>query len=59
VTPDFITIGKPAGNGHPVGAVITRPEILSHFLKAGPFFSTFWRQQRGLRRGPGRPGRDP
>ena len=41
VTPDFITIGKPAGNGHPVGAVITRPEILSHFLKGGPFFSTF------------------
>lgn len=41
VTPDFITIGKPAGNGHPVGAVITRPEILNHFLKFGPFFSTF------------------
>jgi 4-aminobutyrate aminotransferase-like enzyme/Ser/Thr protein kinase RdoA (MazF antagonist) len=41
VVPDFITIGKPAGNGHPVGAVITRPEILAHFLKAGPFFSTF------------------
>ncbi len=40
-TPDFITIGKPAGNGHPVGAVITRPEILAHFLKFGPFFSTF------------------
>jgi 4-aminobutyrate aminotransferase-like enzyme/Ser/Thr protein kinase RdoA (MazF antagonist) len=41
VTPDFITIGKPAGNGHPVGAVITRPEILAHFLSFGPFFSTF------------------
>ena len=41
VTPDFITIGKPAGNGHPLGAVVTRPEILAHFLKAGPFFSTF------------------
>ncbi|WP_373505826.1 aminotransferase class III-fold pyridoxal phosphate-dependent enzyme [Aestuariivirga sp.] len=41
VTPDLVTIGKPAGNGHPVGAVITRPDILSHFLKAGPFFSTF------------------
>lgn len=41
VMPDMITIGKPAGNGHPVGAVITRPEILSHFLKTGPFFSTF------------------
>ena len=41
VTPDFITIGKPAGNGHPLGAVVTRPVILDHFLKAGPFFSTF------------------
>ena len=41
VTPDFITIGKPAGNGHPLGAVVTRPEILDHFLAAGPFFSTF------------------
>jgi 4-aminobutyrate aminotransferase-like enzyme len=41
VTPDFITIGKPAGNGHPVGAVITRHEILAHFTKYGPFFSTF------------------
>ena len=41
VTPDFITIGKPAGNGHPLGAVITRPEILAEFLKLGPFFSTF------------------
>ena len=41
VTPDFITIGKPAGNGYPLGVVITRPEILSHFLQFGPFFSTF------------------
>ena len=41
VIPDFITIGKPAGNGHPVGAVITRPEILDHFTSLGPFFSTF------------------
>ena len=41
VKPDFITIGKPAGNGHPIGAVITRPDILSHFLSFGPFFSTF------------------
>jgi 4-aminobutyrate aminotransferase-like enzyme len=41
VIPDFITIGKPAGNGHPVGAVITRPEILEHFTRSGPFFSTF------------------
>jgi 4-aminobutyrate aminotransferase-like enzyme len=41
VVPDFITIGKPAGNGHPLGAVITRPEILEHFTSEAAFFSTF------------------
>lgn len=41
VVPDFITIGKPAGNGYPVGAVITRHDILENFLSHGPFFSTF------------------
>ena len=41
VTPDFITIGKPAGNGHPIGVVLTRPEIFDHFLDQTAFFSTF------------------
>jgi len=41
VTPDFITIGKPAGNGHPVGAVITRRELFSRFQDEAGFFSTF------------------
>ena len=41
VTPDFVTIGKPAGNGHPIGVVLTRPEILDHFLTKTAFFSTF------------------
>ena len=41
VTPDFITIGKPAGNGHPIGVVLTRPEILDHFQQQTAFFSTF------------------
>jgi 4-aminobutyrate aminotransferase-like enzyme/Ser/Thr protein kinase RdoA (MazF antagonist) len=41
VTPDIITIGKPAGNGHPVGVVLTRPEILDHFVDRTAFFSTF------------------
>jgi 4-aminobutyrate aminotransferase-like enzyme/Ser/Thr protein kinase RdoA (MazF antagonist) len=41
VVPDFITIGKPAGNGQPIGIVITRPEILNHFTGIAPFFSTF------------------
>ena len=42
VVPDFVTIGKPAGNGYPVGAIITRAEILERFVgETGPFFSTF------------------
>jgi 4-aminobutyrate aminotransferase-like enzyme/Ser/Thr protein kinase RdoA (MazF antagonist) len=41
VIPDFVTIGKPAGNGHPIGVVLTRPEILDHFLTRTAFFSTF------------------
>ena len=41
VVPDFITIGKPAGNGQPIGVVITRPEILNHFTSIAPIFSTF------------------
>ena len=41
IVPDLVAIGKPAGNGHPLGVVITRPEILDHFTRHGPFFSTF------------------
>lgn len=42
IVPDFVTIGKPAGNGYPIGVVITRAEILERFTaETGPFFSTF------------------
>lgn len=41
VVPDIVTIGKPAGNGHPLGVVITTPEIMEQFLKEFAFFSTF------------------
>ncbi len=41
VTPDIVTIGKPAGNGHPLGVVITSPEIMDTFLQQTAFFSTF------------------
>jgi 4-aminobutyrate aminotransferase-like enzyme/Ser/Thr protein kinase RdoA (MazF antagonist) len=41
VIPDIITVGKPAGNGHPIGVVMTRPEILDHFIESTGFFSTF------------------
>jgi 4-aminobutyrate aminotransferase-like enzyme len=42
IAPDFVTLGKPMGNGHPVGAVVTRAEIAERFAKRYPeFFSTF------------------
>jgi 4-aminobutyrate aminotransferase-like enzyme/Ser/Thr protein kinase RdoA (MazF antagonist) len=39
--PDIVTIGKPMGNGHPVGAVVTRREIAARFGDETVFFSTF------------------
>ncbi|MCC6618651.1 MAG: aminotransferase class III-fold pyridoxal phosphate-dependent enzyme, partial [Chloroflexi bacterium] len=41
VVPDFVTIGKPMGNGHPIAAVITRSEIVDRFGAHTTFFSTF------------------
>ena len=41
ITPDLVTIGKPMGNGHPVGAVVTRREIAARFGDETVFFSTF------------------
>ena len=41
VTPDIVVLGKPIGNGHPIGAVITTPEIAASFDNGMEFFSTF------------------
>jgi 4-aminobutyrate aminotransferase-like enzyme len=41
VQPDIVTIGKPIGNGHPIGIVVTRRNILAKFNAYMPFFSTF------------------
>ncbi len=41
IEPDFVTLGKPMGNGHPVAAVITRREIAERFADDTVFFSTF------------------
>jgi 4-aminobutyrate aminotransferase-like enzyme len=38
--PDIITIAKGMGNGHPLGAVICRPEIAESFAEEGYFFSS-------------------
>ena len=40
VVPDIITIAKAMGNGHPLGAVITRRDIAERFADDGPFFSS-------------------
>lgn len=41
VVPDIVTMGKPMGNGHPVAAVITTPEIAKSFADTGvEYFNT-------------------
>ncbi|TCP38985.1 aspartate aminotransferase family protein [Rhodovulum marinum] len=39
--PDVVTLGKPMANGHPVGAVVTRPDIMAEFRTAFGYFNTF------------------
>ena len=41
MVPDFVTLGKPMGNGHPVAAVITRREVLEGLADETVIFSTF------------------
>jgi len=42
VVPDIVTMGKPIGNGHPIGAVVTTPELAASFASGGmEYFSTF------------------
>ena len=41
VEPDFMTLGKPMGNGFPVAAVMTRSEIADRFIEETGYFSTF------------------
>jgi 4-aminobutyrate aminotransferase-like enzyme len=41
VVPDIVVLGKPIGNGHPIGAVITTPAIANSFNNGMEFFSTF------------------
>ena len=41
VVPDIVVVGKPLGNGHPIGAVVTTTEIAAAFDNGMEFFSTF------------------
>ena len=41
VVPDIVTLGKPIGNGHPIGAVVTTPAIARSFETGMEYFNTF------------------
>jgi 4-aminobutyrate aminotransferase-like enzyme/aminoglycoside phosphotransferase (APT) family kinase protein len=41
VVPDLVVLGKPIGNGHPIGAVVTTEAIASCFDSGPEFFSSF------------------
>lgn len=41
VVPDIVVMGKPIGNGHPLGAVVTTRAIAESFDNGMEFFTTF------------------
>jgi 4-aminobutyrate aminotransferase-like enzyme/Ser/Thr protein kinase RdoA (MazF antagonist) len=41
VVPDIVTLGKPLGNGHPLAAVVTTPEVAASFNNGMEYFNTF------------------
>jgi 4-aminobutyrate aminotransferase-like enzyme/Ser/Thr protein kinase RdoA (MazF antagonist) len=41
VVSDIVILGKPMGNGHPIGAVVTTSEIADAFANGMEFFSSF------------------
>ncbi len=41
VVPDIITMGKPIGNGFPLAAVVTTPEIADAFVTGMEYFNTY------------------
>jgi len=41
VVPDIVTLGKPIGNGHPLGAVVTTKAVADAFITGMEYFNTF------------------
>ena len=41
VVPDIVTLGKPAGNGHPLAVVACTKEVANAFANGMEFFNTF------------------
>ena len=41
VAPDIVTLGKPMGNGHPIGGLVSRASIVNAFRDRVMYFNTF------------------
>ncbi len=41
VVPDLVTLGKPMGNGYPLAAVISSPQLSDRFTSEALYFNTF------------------
>ena len=41
IDPDIVVMGKPMGNGHPIGVVVARQEIIDTFYSRDRYFNTF------------------
>lgn len=41
VRPDFVTMGKPMGNGFPMAATVMHPDLLDRFCRQFGYFNTF------------------
>ncbi|MCG2622891.1 aminotransferase class III-fold pyridoxal phosphate-dependent enzyme [Arthrobacter sp. I2-34] len=41
ISPDMVTLGKPLGNGYPLGGVVTTQAVLEDFSSANMYFNTF------------------
>ncbi len=41
VVPDIVVMGKPIGNGHPLAAVVTTPQLAAAFANGMEYFNSF------------------
>ncbi len=41
VVPDIVVMGKPIGNGHPLAAVVTTPDLAARFTNGMEYFNSF------------------
>jgi 4-aminobutyrate aminotransferase-like enzyme len=39
--PDIVTLGKPMGDGHPIGGAMVKPELVAKFSTETGYFNTF------------------